>query len=75
MIGKIKQWLYDRFLPMWAKETVLVDNRQLRREIKELEQKNRELEAYIDGLQTGIRGMRRIVINNSGKENKNESIK
>lgn len=70
MIKKIKNWLFDRFLPMWAKETVLADNRQLRREIEELEQKNRELQAYIDGLQAGIRGMRRIVINNSGKENK-----
>lgn len=70
MIRKIKQWLYDRFLPMWAKETVLAENRQLRKEIKELEQKNRELEAYINGLNAGIRSLRRIVINNSGKENK-----
>ena len=59
MIRKIKQWLYGRFLPMWAKETVLADNRNLQRKVEKLEQKNRELEAYIDGLQTGIRGMRR----------------
>ena len=70
MIRKMKQWLYDRFLPMWAKETVLVDNRDLQRKVAELEQKNRELEAYIDGLHTGIRSMRRIVINHSGKESK-----
>lgn len=70
MIRKIKQWFCDRFLPMWAKKTVLADNRNLQRKVEELEQKNRELEAYIDGLQTGIRGMRRIVINHSGKENK-----
>lgn len=70
MIRKMKQWLLDRFLPMWAKETVLADNQKFRKEIKELEQKNRELEAFINGLQTGLRSMRRIVINNSGKENK-----
>ena len=70
MIKKIRNWLFDRFLPMWAKETVLADNRTLKRKVDELEQKNRELQAYIDGLQAGIRGMRRIVINNSGKENK-----
>ena len=70
MIRKMKQWLYDRFLPMWAKETVLADNRDLQRKVAELEQKNRELEAYIDGMQTGVRSLRRIVINNSGKENK-----
>lgn len=70
MITKIKQWLYDRFLPMWAKETVLADNRALKRKVDELEQKNRELEAYIEGLNAGLRGMRRIVIHNAGKENK-----
>ena len=70
MIRKMKQWLYDRFLPMWAKETVLADNRDLQRKVAELEQKNRELEAYIDGMQTGVRSLRRIVINHSGKESK-----
>lgn len=61
---KIKKWFLDRFLPMWAKETVLADNKRLQRQVVELEQKLALKEAYIAGLETGIRAQRRIVIHN-----------
>ena len=64
----MKQWLQNRFLPMWAKETVLQDNRQLKRENRELQQKINELEAYIAGLQKGLRAVKRIRIVNGGGE-------
>ena len=51
----MKKWFLERFLPMWAKETVLSDNRRLWAENRALAQKNRELRAYIKGLETGIR--------------------
>lgn len=64
----MKKWLYDHFLPMWAKETLLWDNRRLEREKQAIEQKNRELEAYIEGMQTGLRAVKRInIINGGGK--------
>lgn len=73
MIRKIKQWLFDRFLPMWAKETLLKENRELRRENEVLRQKLEIQNAYIAGLETGVRALRRIVINNNsgrlGSEN------
>lgn len=47
----MRKWLVERFLPMWAKETVLQENRALRRQMLALEQKNRELRAYIRGLE------------------------
>lgn len=50
----MKKWLIERFLPMWAKETVLYDNRCLQQENKLLRQKNRELESYIRGLHRGM---------------------
>ncbi len=62
----MKKWLQDRFLPMWAKETLLWDNRRLERENEELQQKVRELESYIDGLQVGLRANKRISIVNHG---------
>lgn len=46
----MKGWLIDRFLPMWAKETVLRDNRTLRRENRRLCGRIRELESYIRGV-------------------------
>ena len=52
----MKRWLYERFLPMWAKETLLADNRWLRRENARLRQQNREKDAYIRGLHRGLAG-------------------
>lgn len=51
----MKRWLQEQFLPMWAKESVLADNRTLLTRNRELQQENRVLRAYIRGLQTGLR--------------------
>lgn len=64
----MKHWLLDRFLPMWAKETVLRDNRLLERENRQLQQKIDELEAYVAGVQTGLRAVKRIrIVNGRGE--------
>ena len=55
----MKKWLVDRFLPMWAKETVLRDNQLLRVENEFLRQQNKELESYIRGIRLGMRHSRR----------------
>ena len=62
----MKKWLVEGFLPMWAKETVLEDNRRMGREIRALRSENRELKAYIQGLEGGIRAGKRIQIYNRG---------
>lgn len=51
----MKKWLQERFLPMWAKETVLQENRSLRQENERLFNRVRQLEAYIRGLHRGSR--------------------
>ena len=51
----MKKWLIGHFLPMWAKQTVLADNRRLVREKRELQQQVDRLEAYIRGLKAGLR--------------------
>ena len=50
------KWLQERFLPMWAKETVLWENRQLRKENGDLLRRLREKEAYIKGMHKALRG-------------------
>lgn len=40
---------------MWAKQTVLSDNRRLQAENERLREKNRQLQAYIEGLRSGVR--------------------
>lgn len=55
----MKKWLTDRFLPMWAKETVLSDNRRLKRQLRTVQQENERLQAYIRGLENGLRAVKR----------------
>ncbi len=51
----MKRWLVERFLPMWAKQTVLRDNRTLRRENRRLRRELDSLRAYARGLEKGLR--------------------
>lgn len=64
---KFKTWLMERFLPAWAKESVFRENAALRDKLAKREQEIRELNAYIDGLETALRSMRRIVVQNEVK--------
>lgn len=45
----IKNWLINNFLPLWAKETVLKDNRKLRKKVERLEFENKTLKTIIRG--------------------------
>lgn len=54
----MKKWLTEQFLPMWAKETVLADNKRLRRENAALHQELRQQQAYIRGIRLGMRSGR-----------------
>ena len=57
-----KRWLIDRVLPVWAREELL-------RQIRELEKENERLrnvvalkQEYIDGLKWGVRAQRKAVV-------------
>lgn len=63
----MKKWLIDGFLPMWAKETVLSDNRRLKRQLRLLEQENKEMKAYIQGMEAGVRAGKKITIYTGGE--------
>ena len=52
----MKKWFLEHFLPMWAKETVLRDNRRLTRDNRQLSRENENLRCYIRGLHAGLRG-------------------
>ena len=54
----MKKWLVEMFLPMWAKETVLRDNKALARSLREEKMENARLRVYIRGLEKGMRSRR-----------------
>ena len=60
---KIKHWLVERILPVWAREQLLSEIRRLEGKNKRLQQELSERDAYISGLETGINAQRRIIIN------------
>ena len=61
---KLKTWLLERFLPAWAKDTVYQDNKRLLAQLERQQQELRELHAYTDGLEAGLRALRRVTIRN-----------
>lgn len=63
MIKKVKQWLINKFLPAWAKETLLKDYEKLCLENRALKEKVKEQDSYIRGFEAGVRNQRRIIIN------------
>ncbi len=55
----MKKWFLERFLPMWAKQTVYRDNQRLAGQLKACCQENERLRAYIKGLEKAGRILRR----------------
>lgn len=51
----MKKWLVERFLPMWAKQTVLSDNQRLQVQNQRLQQQVDQLESYIRGMKAALR--------------------
>ena len=65
-MGKFKQWLLNKYLPAYCKESLKEDNDQLRERVQELTAENNELKAYINGMQRGLRAVKKIHIVNRG---------
>ena len=65
MIRRLRLWLTERYFPAAAK----VEIAALRADIADLRAQNKQLNAYIDGLEQGVRLQRRITINNGVKQN------
>ena len=63
MIKRLKHWLIERILPVWAREELLVEINRLKEENASLRHELALREEYINGLENGIRAQRRIVIN------------
>ena len=65
---KFRSWLINKFLPAWAKESAVAEIRRLEAENDRLEGDIERMNAYIDGLERGIRAQRRIIINTGAEK-------
>lgn len=65
---RLKGWLCRRFLPEWARESLVEENKRLQGQVAEARAEIAKLNAYLDGLEAGLRSQRRIVINNNAGE-------
>ena len=59
-----RNWIIQKFLPAYAKEAALEKIEKLQKENSSLRSEIQRLNAYIDGLETGTRVLRRITIRN-----------
>ena len=64
MIKRLKRWLIERILPVWAREELMAEIERLKESNRQLAAERDRLNAYIAGVEAGIRAQRRIIINN-----------
>jgi cell division protein FtsB len=64
MIKRLKRWLIERILPVWARSELMAEIEKLKAKNQQLIAECDRLNAYIAGLENGIRAQRRIIINN-----------
>lgn len=65
-MSKFKQWFLNKYLPAYCKEKLIEENNKLFKKYEELKAENKSLKAYIDGLEMGLKSVRRIQIINKG---------
>ena len=65
-MGRLRDWLVGRYLPSWAVQTILEENRRLRSQAEELRREYRTLRAYTDGLEHALRHGTHVEINVEG---------
>ena len=63
-MSKVKQWLLERFLPEWCRQELLEENARLLAEVQLLQGQIAQRQAYIDGMDTALRAMRKVIIKN-----------
>lgn len=67
---RLKLWLINQILPVWAKAELLQQIADLQKKVRDQEMKIRELNAYATGLEMGLRSQRKIIVNNRAEDRK-----
>lgn len=57
-MNRLKQWLTERYLPAYARQSMLEEQTRLRRELAKLQERYSALRAYTDGLEHALAALR-----------------
>ena len=63
-MNRIKKWLVENFLPRYAKESLIEENRRLQKELDELRSASTAMYEYGKGLEFSLRHMPVMVVYN-----------
>lgn len=55
MFRKMRDWLRLRYLPRWAVESLIEENKRLKTQLETERQRGAALESYINGMKIAIR--------------------
>ncbi len=62
MIKRFYTWLRVKFLPEWARRSLVEENQRLERKLAQANKEIARLEAYIDGMNNALRRQRPVVM-------------
>ncbi len=64
-MNRLKRWLVERYLPAYARETLLEENDRLRKELGEARGELREMQHYAAGLEYAVRHLPAMTVMNN----------
>lgn len=64
-LKKLKQYIFERFLPEYCRQKLLEENELIKSENNALQQKYDNLLHYVKGMENALRAGRRITVNNT----------
>lgn len=69
-MNRFKKWLVENFLPRYAKESLIEENRRLQKELDELRSASTAMYEYGQGLEFALRHMPVMVVYNHESKNR-----
>lgn len=64
-MNRLRKWLVEKYLPAYARETLLEENDRLRRELEDARAELREMQHYAAGLEYAVRHLPAMTVMNN----------
>lgn len=64
-MNRLRKWLVEKYLPAYAREALLEENKRLRRELEEARAELREVQNYAAGLEYAVRHLPAMTVMNN----------